>query len=235
MKNTLAIALKELKSYFKSPKAYIVLIIAVTVFNVFFFMIIDQNREAALRDMFKLMEFMFVFMIPILTMETFAEEKRSGTIEFLMTCPVTNTAIVLGKYLGCLGFVSLLIAITTVYYGILEYFSSPDRGAIFIGYLGIYLEGALFVAIGLLTSSWTKNQIIAAIVSYMIILSLYVSITFVRQLEKGMSPDLIKYLSVWNHSEHFFTGLVDISSLVYFLSGIGLCLLWARISIENRL
>jgi len=235
VKNTLSIALKELSGYFKSPKAYIVLMVAISVFNVFFFMIIEQNREATLRDIFKLMEFMFVFIIPILTMEIFAEEKRSGTIEFLLTSPVSSTAIVLGKYLGSLGFVSILIAFTAVYYGILEYFGSPDRLAILTGYIGIYLEGAFFVAIGILTSSWTKNQIIAAITSYMIIFSLYCSITFANQLEEGgAAVEILKHLSVWNHSERFFTGLLDISSLVYFLSGIGLCLFLTRINIENR-
>jgi len=235
MKNTLAIALKELSGTFKSSKATIILVITISVFNVFFYMIIDQNREAALRDMFKLMEFMFVFIIPILTMEIFAEEKRSGTIEFLMTSPITNTAIVFGKYLGSLAFIFILLALTGVYYGILEYFGSPDRTATLAGYLGIYLEGALFVAIGLLTSSWTRNQLIAAITSYVIIFALYFSITFVKQLEGQAMLEVIKYIGVWNHADHFFTGLFDISSLIYFLSGIGLCLFLTRISIENRL
>ena len=100
MNKVFAIAKKELTAYFKLPIAYIVLILTISVFNVFFYMIIDQNREASLRDIFKVMEFMFVFLIPLLTMKIFSEEKLTGTIEFLMTSPITNTAIVLGKYLG---------------------------------------------------------------------------------------------------------------------------------------
>ena len=97
MGKILTIAFKELKIYFKTPTAYIILTVIVSVFNVFFFIIIDQNRESTLRDMFSLMEFMFVFIIPVLTMKLFSEEKQTGTIEFLMTTPTTDTAIVMGK------------------------------------------------------------------------------------------------------------------------------------------
>src|SRR3989338_7863244 len=112
MKKTLIIAFKEFETYFKSPGAYIILVITISIFNMFFFLIIDQNREASLRDVFKLMEFLFVFIIPLLTMRILAEEKRSGTIEFLMTSPVSNTSIVLGKYLGSLIFLTIIIALT---------------------------------------------------------------------------------------------------------------------------
>ena len=98
MSKILSIAKKELMTYFKSPIAYIILILTITIFNIFFFMIIDQNREVSLRDIFQVMEFMFVFLVPLLTMRMFSEEKLTGTMEFLMTAPLTNTAIVLGKY-----------------------------------------------------------------------------------------------------------------------------------------
>ena len=173
MSKILAIAKNELKAYFKSPVAYIVLIITISVFNIFFFLIIDENQEATLRDVFKVMEFLFVFIIPLLTMRTFSEEKFSGTMEFLMTTPTTNTAIVLGKYLGSLIFFTLIIGITTSYYFIIEFFGQPERLTILTGYLGVWLEGALYVAIGILTLSWTKNQQVAAISSYVILFSLY--------------------------------------------------------------
>ena len=157
MNKVFAIAKKELTAYFKSPIAYIVLILTISVFNVFFYMIIDQNREASLRDVFKVMEFMFVFLIPLLTMKIFSEEKLTGTIEFLMTSPITNTAIVLGKYLGSLIFFTLIIIMTVTYYFIIEYFGQPDRMSILTGFLGIWLEGSFFIAIGILTSSWIRN------------------------------------------------------------------------------
>lgn len=234
MNKILAIAKKELKSYFNSPIAYIVLIITVSVFNIFFFMIIDQNREASLRDVFKIMEFLFIFIVPLLTMKTFAEEKFSGTMEFLMTTPTTNTAIVLGKYLGSLIFFSLIIGLTTSYYFIIEFFGQPERLATLTGYLGIWLEGALFIAIGILTSSWTKNQIIAAMSSYVILFLLYFSITFIKYFS-GSAEVLIRYIGTWSHAENFAVGLITMADLVYYLSGILICIALTRLSIENRL
>ena len=173
MNKIMAVARKELSVYFKSPVAYIILILTISIFNIFFYMIIDQNKEVALKDVFQVMEFMFIFLVPLLTMGTFAQEKSSGTMEFLMTAPLTNTAIVMGKYIGALIFFSSLIGMTFVYYGIVEYFGTPDRMTILTGYLGVWLEGAFFLAVGMLTSSWTHNQIVAAITSYVILFLLY--------------------------------------------------------------
>ncbi|MFH0762792.1 MAG: ABC transporter permease [Candidatus Omnitrophota bacterium] len=234
MNKILAIAKKELKSYFNSPIAYIVLIITVSVFNIFFFMIIDQNREASLRDVFKIMEFLFIFIVPLLTMKTFAEEKSSGAIEFLMTTPTTNTEIVLGKYLGSLIFFTLIIGITLSYYFIIEFFGQPDRLTVLTGYLGIWLEGAFFIAIGIMASSWTKNQIIAAISSYVILFLLYFSITFIKYFS-GPAEAIIQYIGTWSHLENFTAGFITTADLAYYLSGILICIAFTRLSIENRL
>jgi len=234
MNKVFAIAKKELTDYFKSPMAYIVLILTVSVFNIFFYMIVDQNREASLRDVFKVMEFMFVFLIPLLTMKIFSEEKLTGTIEFLMTSPITNTAIVLGKYLGSLIFFTLIISMTVTYYFIIEYFGQPDRRSILTGFLGIWLEGSFFLAIGILTSSWTRNQIIAAISSYAILFSLYFSISFTNSLSGPMEA-VVRYASTWSHLGNFTVGLITIADVVYYLSGIVFCLILTRFGIENRL
>jgi gliding motility-associated transport system permease protein len=234
MSKIFAIAAKELKAYFKSPIAYIVLITTISVFNIFFFLIIDQGQEANLRDVFKIMEFLFIFIIPLLTMKTFAEEKFSGTMEFLMTTPTTNTTIVLGKYLGSLLFFSLIIGLTTSYYFILEFFGQPEPMASLLGYIGTWLEGALFIAIGILVSSLTKNQIIAAIGSYTILFLLYFSISFIKYFS-GLADTLIRYVGTWSHAESFAVGLITMADLVYYLSGIFICILLTRLSIENRL
>jgi ABC-2 type transport system permease protein len=234
MNKVFIIAKKELKAYFRSPIAYIVLIITISVFNIFFFMIIDQNKEATLRDVFKIMEFLFIFIVPLLTMKVFSEEKLSGTMEFLMTTPTTNTAIVLGKYLGSLIFFTLIIGLTTSYYFIIEFFTQPDRLTILTGYSGIWLEGALFIAIGILASSWTKNQIIAAMSSYVILFLLYFSISFIKYFN-GLAQDLIRYIGTWSHAENFAVGLLTTADLVYYLSGILICIGLTRLSIENRL
>ncbi len=234
MNKVITIAKKELKIYFKSPIAYIVLIITIAIFNIFFFMIIDENREASLHDVFKVMEFLFIFIVPLLTMKMFAEEKFSGTMEFLMTTPTTNTAIVLGKYLGSLMFFTFIVGLTLSYYFIVEFFGQPGRLTILSGYLGIWLEGALFIAIGMLASSWTKNQIIAAISSYAILFLLYFSISFIKYFS-GTAQILIRYVSTWSHAENFIGGLITTADLVYYLSGILICIILTRLSIENRL
>lgn len=230
----LTIAAKELAASFKSPIAAIVLIITITTFNIFFFVIIDQNQEATLRDIFKLMEFMFVFIVPLFTMKMFAEEKRAGTMEFLMTCPVSKNAVVLGKYLGGLSFLTILIGLTTVYYFIIGYFAQPDRLAAASGYLGIWLEGALFVAVGMLVSSWTKNQIIAAIGTYAVLFTLYFSIAFMKYFQ-NTTAEVIRHLSVWSHAENLSAGLITSADIVYYLSGIIFFILLTRLSIEDRL
>lgn len=234
MNKICVIAKKELAAYFKSPTAYIILILTISVFNMFFYIIIDTNQEATLRDVFKIMEFLFVFIIPLLTMRTFAEEKAAGTMEFLMTTPTTNTAIVFGKYLGSFIFFTLIIGLTSVYYFIVEYFGEPDRAATFAGYLGIWLEGAMFIAIGLLISSLTRNQVIAAICSYVVLFLLYFSISFI-QYTQGAAETLIRYVGTLSHAENFAAGLITTADLVYYFSGILFCLVLTRLSLENRL
>jgi len=234
MRKILSITNKELSIYFRSPVAYIVLIVTISVFNVFFFLIIDQNREATLKDVFLVMEFMFVFLIPLLTMKVFAEEKSSGTMEFLLTTPTTNTAIVIGKYLGSLLFFLLIIMMTTVYYGIIEYFGTPDSVAILSGYLGVCLEGAMFLSIGILISSLTKSQTIAAVTTYVILFMLYFSMSFVRYFS-GPLETVIRYTNTLEHFSNFISGLITLEGVVYYLSIIGFCILLTRISIESRL
>ena len=234
MNKIFVIAFKEIKTYFKSPIAYIVLVITVSVFNIFFFLIIDESREANLREVFKLMEFMFVFIVPLLTMKIFAEEKLTGTMEFLATTPTTHNQIVLGKFLGSASFLSLMIILTMIYYVIIAIFGRPDGLEALSGYLGIWLEGLFFISIGLMTSSWTPNQIIAALSSYVILLSLYVTMSILKYLSPSLEI-FVRMASTWSHSENFFAGVITTGDILYFLSGIILCLAITRLSIENRL
>jgi ABC-2 type transport system permease protein len=234
MSKILAITNKELTTYFKSSSAYIILVVTITTFNIFFFMIIDNNQEATLRDVFKVMEFLFVFIIPLLTMKTFAEEKASGTMEFLMTTPTTNTAIVFGKFLGSFIFLTLIMFLTSVYYFIIEFFGTPDRIAVLTGYFGVWLEGAMFIAIGLLISSLTRSQIVAAICSYIILFMLYFSFSFI-QYTQGAAETFVRYIATLAHAENLAAGLITVSDLVYYFSIIIFCLVLTRLSIENRL
>lgn len=234
MNKVFALTKKELHSYFSSPIAYIILISTLFLFNIFFYLIIDQNHEVSLRDIFQLMEFLFVFLIPLLTMRLFSEEKANGTMEFLQTAPLRLSMIVLGKYLSMLIFYSLLIGLTLAYYFIVEYFGDPDPMSILSGYVGIWLEGAFFIAVGLLASSWTSNQIIAAMVSYLILFSLFFSTSFTKYFT-GSVESFFLQLSTRTHLENFAIGVITPSDVVYYLTGILLCLVLTRISIDNRL
>lgn len=234
MNKIIALTKKELLSYFSSPIAYIILIATLSLFNVFFYLIVDQNREVSLRDIFQLMEFMFVFLIPLLTMRLFSEEKANGTMEFLLTAPLTHTMIVMGKYLSMLIFYSLMIGSTITYYFIIEYFGTPDPASILSGYLGIWLEGAFFIAVGLLVSSWTSNQIIAAMVSYVILFSIYFSTNFTPYFTSPMA-EFFTQLSTRTHLENFVVGIITPSDVIYYVTGISLCLVLARLSIDNKL
>ena len=233
MNNLVFIAKKELSAHFKSSTAYIVFVLMISIFNVFFFMIIDQNREASLTDVFLVMDFMLIFLAPILTMRLFSEEKSTGTMEFLMTSPISKTAIVLGKYVGVLILFSALISITFLYYVIIEYFSSPDRSTILLGYIGVWLEGALFLSIGVMASSWTHNQIIAAMISFALILLLYFSATLSTYFS-GTAEVIIQQISSLKHLENFVSGIFTVSDISYYLSGILVCLVVTRLSMENE-
>jgi ABC-2 type transport system permease protein len=228
-----SIALKEMSGYFKSPVAYIFLALTLALFNVFFYMIVDQNRDVSLKSVFQVMEFLFVFLAPLLTMRIFAEERASGTLELLMTSPLTNTAIVLGKYLGTLLFFSVLIAFTLVYYGIVAFYGQPDHKVILAGYLGIWLEGAFFLAVGVMTSSWTRHQVAAAMMAYFILFLSYFSISF-NSYVTGFAAVLVRQMGTWSHLENFADGLITAGDFVYFISGICVCLFLTRVCIENR-
>jgi len=234
MGKIIALAKKELHGYFSTPIAYLMLIAMLSLFNIFFYMIISQNKEVSLRDIFQIMEFMFIFLVPLLTMKLFAEEKSTGTMEFLLTAPLTPSMLVLGKYLGMMTFFSLLIGMTVIYYVIVEYFGSPDSISILSGYVGIWLEGAFFIAIGLLTSAWTGNQIIAAMMSYLILFLLYFTSNFTQYVTGTVKAFLIQ-LSTRTHLENFATGMITPSDITYYVSGILLCLVLTRLSIDNRL
>lgn len=233
MSSIFSIAKKEMSSYFKSPTAYIVLVLMISIFNLFFFIIVDQNREVSLNDVFLVMGFMMVFLAPIITMRLFAEEKMAGTMEFLMTAPVSNTAIVLGKYLAVLALFSIMFFITLLYYFIVEFFGEPDRLTTAVGYLGVWLEGALFLSIGLMASSWTRNQIVAAMISLALMFLLYFSAS-ITPFFTGSIGVLFENMSALKHLENFVSGSFTVSDFSYYLSGVFVCLLITRVSIENR-
>jgi ABC-2 type transport system permease protein len=180
------------------------------------------------------MEFMFVFLAPLLTMKLFAEEKSSGTMEFLMTTPTRKISIVLGKYLGSLIFFTLIILYSGIYFGIIEYYGTPDRPASAVGYLGIWLEGAMFLAVGMLASSWTRSQTAAAVTGYIILFLLYFSMSFVEYVT-GPWESFVRAFSTMTHLSNFAVGIFSLADCIYYVSIIIFCLMMTRLSIDTRL
>ena len=252
MRNILTIAGKEIRSLFVSPIAYVVLTGFLLLGGWFFFNLLFRfssavNFHTGMQNMDGLqslnlneyvmapllhnLTIVLVIMIPIITMRAFAEEKRSGTYELLLTSPLRVTEIVLGKFLGAVAFIAIMILLTAIYPGILLLFGNPELGVVAAGYLGLFLLAAVFVSVGILTSSLTENQIVAAVTCFVILLLLYV-ISWPAETAGLPLGDLLKYLSVTEHFSEMVKGLIDTRDVVYFLSLIVLGLFLTHRAVE---
>jgi ABC-2 type transport system permease protein len=231
---TLAIAQRELKSYFVSPVAYVVTAFFLLVAGYLFSLILLQSSEATLRYLHSNLSVIWLFVTPFLTMRLIAEEQRTGTIEVLMTNPVREFEVVLGKYLGALCFLFFMLLFTLWYPALLYILQGrPDTGPMAAGYLGIVLQAGAFLAIGLLASSLTDNQMIAAIISFAIMLVLWLSDSLANSLGGG-AGSVMRYLSVTQHFQDFPRGVIDTTHIIYFVSVIVACLALTMLSLQTR-
>jgi ABC-2 type transport system permease protein len=253
VKNTLAIAGKELRAYFVSPIAYVVLTGFLLLGGWFFFNLLARfnflltiyssmrNPEAQLR--LNLNEFVIapllhnlsvvlVILVPVITMRSFAEEKRSGTYELLMTSPLSITEIVAGKFLGAFVFLLIMVGLTAIYPLILLMYGNPEMGIIVAGYVGLLLLATAFVTVGLLTSSFTENQIIASVSCLVLLLLLYV-ISWPADTAGATLGAVLKYLSLTEHFGEMVKGVIDTKDLVYFFTVIALSLFLTHRSVES--
>jgi len=173
-----------------------------------------------------------VILIPVITMRSFAEEKRLGTFELLLTSPLRVGEIVAGKFLGALAFVTLMLALTGIYPILLLIYGNPEGGIMLSGYLGLFLVAASFLSIGLLTSSLTENQIIAAVSCLVALLLLYV-INWPADTSTPTIGAVLHYLSVTEHFSEFVKGVIDTRALAYFVSLIAAALFLTHRSVES--
>ena len=253
MKNALAIAGKELRSYFVSPIAYVVLTGFLLLGGWFFFNLLSRfnflltiysamrNPEAQTRlnlndfvisPLLHNLSVVLVILVPVITMRSFAEEKRSGTYELLMTSPLSIIEVVAGKFLGAFVFMLIMIGLTAVYPAMLLIYGNPELGIIASGYLGLLLLATAFVSVGLLTSSFTENQIIAAVTCLVLLLLLYV-IAWPAETAGPVLGAVLKYLSLTEHFGEMVKGIIDTKDLVYFVSVIVLSLFLTQRSVES--
>ena len=250
VRNVIAIADKELRSYFASPIAYIIIGLFALLFGWFFFVYLNffVQRSSGMgpmggganninQDMIRYVlmnsAVIILFVMPMITMRTYAEEKRSGTIELLLTSPLTDVQIILGKFFGAMGLYAAMLLVTMLYMAILFVFGNPEWRPIAAGYLGLLLMGGCFISVGLLISSLTKNQIVAGVMTFAVFLMLWV-INWIADQSGPTMRDVVNYLSIVDHYDDFARGIIDTKHVVYYLSFITFGLFLTAKSVDSE-
>ncbi|MEM1093379.1 MAG: ABC transporter permease subunit [Bacteroidota bacterium] len=214
---TWILARRELRSYFDSPAAYIVLSLFLLITGWFFGNALFLENVASLRNLFGLVPVIYLFFVPALTMATFAEERRSGTIELLLTMPVRDWEVILGKLLAVTSMLAIALGLTLIFALTVASFGDLDFGATFGGYLGLLLLGLASTAIGLFASSVTRNQIVAFILGFALLFFFFMldKATF---FVPGWMAGTLEYLSTDFHYQNLLRGVIDSRDIIYYLS-----------------
>ena len=239
MRNVFAIVERELRAYFSSPIAYVVLTIFIFLSGIFFRSILAQVMQMGLmsqmqaqqlgprpmdmpgmisRGFLSTMSVILLFIMPMLTMGLFSEEKKRGTIELLLTAPITDLQVVLGKFFAAAAFYVILLLSMWVPTGVLYLYGSPASGPILTAFLGLLLYGLTIIAIGLFISTLTENQIIAAVLSFGSIMVLWLVDVVAQNAESPASKGLLTYLSILSHLDDFMKGVLSTSHIIFYLS-----------------
>jgi ABC-2 type transport system permease protein len=233
MNHILTIGGRQFRSYFNGPVAYIVICIILLTLGFFFWNTFFLYGRASVREMFRWLSLILVFALPALTMGLLAEEKRTGTIELLITMPVTEAQVILGKFLGVLGLYAVILVLTLSYPISVSTLGSLDWGPVWSGYLGLLLQGSAVLAIGLMASSWTDNQLIALFVALTLSVFFWVLDKFLALLPTNAASAL-EWLSFDYHFQSMARGVVDLRDLVFFLSVAAFALALAFRALESR-
>ncbi len=233
MSNTWTIADREFRSYFNSPVAYIVLGLVLLALGIFFWQDFFLVGRAQVRDLFSTLSWVLVFAAPAMTMGLLAEEKRAGTIEVLLTMPVRDGEVVMGKFLGVVMLYGVLLLLTLPYPVSVSTLGDLDWGTVWTGYLGIFLQGAAMLALGLMASSFTANQLVAFFVGLVLCGVLWLVDFFLAFLPGGVAS-VVEWMSLRHHFVSMARGVVDSRDLVYFLSVGGFSLALAFRALESR-
>lgn len=243
---------KELRLYFTSPVAYVILTIFLLIAGYFFFSIFsfftrasmqmamnpqmgrDLNvTDSVLRPLFGNVSVILLLLMPLVTMRLFAEERRSGTIELLLTYPVRDGAVLAGKYLAALTMYGVMVAGTLAYPAMMISFARVEWGPLLTGYLGLLLMGGMFLAVGIFASSLTENQVVAAILTFGVLLMFWV-IGWTAEFAGGPLGTVLTHLSILEHNDTFAKGVLDTKDIVYYLNFTALALFLALRSLESR-
>ncbi len=217
MHATWTLAKRELRAYFDSPIAYVVLTVFLLITGWFFSTSLFLENVASLRTVFDVVPFIFLFFIPALTMSTFAEERRSGTLELLLTMPVRDREVIAGKLIAVSLILLSAIALTVFYAITIAVMGDLDFGATVGGYVGIFLYGVTAGAIGIFASSLTRNQIVAFILGFAIIFVLFL-FDKVTQVVPGGLGRVLQYLGIEYHYRNLMRGVIDSRDVLYYIS-----------------
>ncbi|PWT94185.1 MAG: ABC transporter permease [Acidobacteria bacterium] len=233
MRTVLAITRKELEQYFASPIAYVVVSFFLVLSGFFFFLYLkfylqnvtmagsmgqetNEVSQAIMRPFFSNIAFFFLSIFPLLTMRQVAEEKKLGTYELLMTSPVSVGQLVVGKFLGTVSFMAVILVLISIYPAVLFIFGHPDFGPIGTGFLGLLLLGSAFLSFGILFSALTESQIVAAVLGYVFFLILWI-VNFLTSADTWYGK-VLQYISVYQRFDDFTKGIVNLGDAVYYLS-----------------
>lgn len=215
--NIFAIYRKELRSYFSSPIAYIVTAMFLFLAGFFYYSAVIVFRMASLEAPFSNIVIVLIFLMPLLSMRLISEEKKSGTLELLLTRPLREMDIVLGKYFASATVFLVMLLPTAIYGGLLFYISKPDLYPMLTQYAAVFLVGLSFLALGLFASSLTENQIVAAVIGFTIILVLWLLTWITSSLGED---NIIGYFAVSSHFNDLIMGVIDARDIVFFVSFI---------------
>jgi ABC-2 type transport system permease protein len=233
MTAALTVAKREIRTYFNSPIAYIVITVFMLLSGYLFFSSLFIERQAELRSYFNLMPLLLSFIVPAMAMRLIAEEKASGSLEMLITMPVRDWQVIVGKFLAGMALLAAMVGLTLFYAVTVMLVGPLDKGPAIGGYLGILLVGGAYMAIGVMASTLTRNQIVAFIIGFAISFSLYLFYRLVPFMPESLRP-MLAYLSVESHFDGMSRGIIDSRDVVYYLSVMVVSLVIATVSLESR-
>lgn len=235
------IAKREMAATFDSPIPYIAATVFLVATGLMFFFGIDgsqdyfEARQATLRPLFDSAPWVLAVILPSVTMRLIAEERKSGSLELLVTLPVTDVAIIIGKLIGATGFLVVALLLTLVFPLLVGEIGSPDVGAIIGGYLGLFLIGVTFLSLGLMTSCWTENQIIAFILGLLLCVFFWTATDALIKVAFERPPAALMLLTFKSQFASFAKGVVDLRNVLYFLSVIAVAVTASTYSLKSRL
>ena len=252
MRNVMAIAQREIKAYFASPIAFVMIGFFALLFGYFYYALLSfferqsmqmgmgmggpqsmNVNQMLISPLLVNCTVIMLFVFPLITMRTYAEEKRSGTIELLLTSPVTDVQIILGKFLGAMLLYATMLAVSLIHIGLLFVYGNPEWKPIVTGYLGLLLMGGCFLSVGLLISSLTRNQIVAAMATFGVFLMLWV-INWIGSFVGPTTQAVLQHLSITEHFDDFAKGVIDTKHLVYYLSFLAFGLFLTVKSVDSE-